>query len=231
MGLFSFIVGAIGSVCSAIGSVCSAIGGVVMKGVSALATGIARVGEMAGGLIHFISNLCTGMGLKPAEEEPQEIGLKAEKCGERPEDYDSVEDYINHLRKDIEIDHEELNKLSEMDKLKYGCIGSALYVKNMEERYNMAMPLSYLKTAQKVIESGNMTEGEVKGTLDVMKEKGIENAESFSNYIEGKATVEEQMVIYDSMKEALHREFPNLSEADLNVKVAHIKDFMKQDKE
>ena len=48
MGLFSFIVGAIGSVCSAIGSVCSAIGGVVMKGVSALATGIARVGEMAG---------------------------------------------------------------------------------------------------------------------------------------------------------------------------------------
>lgn len=54
---------------------------------------------------------------------------------------------------------------------------------------------------------------------------------SFSNYMDGKAGMEEQMVIFDSLKEAMHKEFPNLSDADLNIKVTHIKDYMEQDKQ
>lgn len=76
-----------------------------------------------------------------------------------------------------------------------------------------------------------MSVGQLKDTMDAMKEKCVRNAESFSNYMDGKASMEEQMVVFDSLKEALHKEFPDLSDADLNVKATNIKNSISEDKE
>lgn len=94
----------------------------------------------------------------------------------------------------------------------------------------MEITVDFLKEAEKIVNSGKMSNEGIKNTLDGMKERGINSTESFSNYMDGKATMEEQMAVYDSLKEALHKEFPDLSDADLNVKVTHINDFM-QDKQ
>lgn len=228
--IMSIASGAISAAATAVGTVCSTIGGAIMKGVGELGAGLLQLGKMARPVLDFINTISTIMGVKPVSEDPAEIGLKAHKCGEIPEDYYSVEEYIKHLRKDIELDKEEVNKLSDKDKLMYTVIGSALYVKNMEEKYDMEMPQSYWEKSYEAVESGNMTAGEVKETLDSMKKNGVKSAESFSNYMDGKANMEEQMVIYDSLKEAMHKEFPDLSDADLNTKVTNIKDFMQQNK-
>ena len=39
------------------------------------------------------------------------------------------------------------------------------------------------------------------------------------------------MGVFDSLKEALHKEFPDLSDADLNVKATNIKNSISEDKE
>ncbi len=224
------IAGAISTAAATIGPVCTTIGGAIMTGVGSLGAGLLKLGKILEPVFELINAISTIIGIKPAGEDPAEIGLKAQKSGERPEDYDSVEAYIAHLRNDIQLDKEELNKLSEADKIMYTTIGSGLYVKNMEERYHMAMSPIYWEKACKAVNSGNMSVEQLKDTMDAMKEKGVKNAESFSNYMDGKASMEEQMVIFDSLKEAMHKEFPDLSDADLNIKVTHIKDYMGQDK-
>ncbi len=218
--------GAFSTAAAAIGSVCGSIGGAVMTSVGTLGTGLLKLGEMVKPIFELITKICTIIGIKPAGEDPMELALKAEKSGEKPEDYDSVEAYIEHLRKDIELDKEEINKLTDSEKAMYSAIGCGLYVKNMEERYNMAMTPGFWVNASKAVNSGAMTCEQVKNTMEAMKERGVKNTESFSNYMEGKADMEEQMVMYDSLKEALHREFPDLSDAELNIKTSHIKDFV-----
>lgn len=231
--MFGFLVAGAAALCGAfstaaatIGTVCGSIGGAIMTTVGSLGAGLLKLGEMVKPIFEFITKICTIIGIKPAGEDPMELAMKAEKSGEKPEDYDSVEAYIEHLRKDIELDKEEINKLTDSEKAMYSAIGCGLYVKNIEERYNMKVTPGFLVSASKAVNSGAMTGEQMKNTMDAMKERGVKNAESFSNYMDGKANMEEQMVMYDSLKEALHREFPDLSEAELNIKTSHIKDFV-----
>lgn len=231
IGGIAAVAGAVSTAAATIGTACSTIGGAIMTTVGNIGTGILKLGKWLEPVLEVINTISTIMGIRPAGEDPAELGLKAQKCGEKPEDYGSVEKYIAHLRNDIQLDKEELNKLSDADKVMCTAMGSALYIKNMEERYNMDMPPIYWERACQAVNSGNMSVGQLKNTMDAMKEKGVKNAESFSNYMDGKAGMEEQMVIFDSLKEAMHKEFPNLSDADLNIKVTHIKDYMEQDKQ
>lgn len=231
--MFGFLVAGAAALCGAfstaaatIGTVCGSIGGAIMTTVGSLGAGLLKLGEMVKPIFEFITKICTIIGIKPAGEDPMELAMKAEKSGEKPEDYDSVEAYIEHLRKDIELDKEEINKLTDSEKAMYSAIGCGLYVKNIEERYNMKVTPGFLVSASKAVNSGAMTGEQMKNTMDAMKERGVKNAESFSNYMDGKANMEEQMAVYDSLKEALHREFPDLSEAELNIKTSHIKDFV-----
>ncbi len=236
--MFGFIIGAIsavgsviGGAASAIGSICGSIGGAIMGGIGKLGTGLLDFGEKLKPVLEIINMISEIFGIKPAGEDPAELGLKAHKSDEKPEDYDSIEAYIDHLRNDIQLDKEEINNLSDIDKVAYTTMGSALYVKNMEEKYNMAMSPRFWGTAYETVNSGNMSVGQLKDTMEAMKEKGVENAESFSNYMDGKASMEEQMVVFGSLKEALHKEFPDLSDADLNVKATNIKNSISEDKE
>ncbi len=222
--------GAFSTAAATIGSVCSTIGGAIMTGIGTLGTGLLKLGEIAKPIFEVINAICTIMGIRQPGEDPMELALKAEKSGEKPEDYDSVEAYIAHLRNDIELDKEEINKLTDSQKIMYSAIGCGLYVKDMEQRYNMTWSLPFWVSASKAVNSGAMTCGQLKNTMDAMKERGVKNTESFSNYMDGKANMEEQMVIFDSLKDALRKEFPDLSDAELNVKTSHIKDFVAENK-
>lgn len=144
--MFGFIIGAVSAVgsvisgaASAIGSICGSIGGTIIGDIGKLGTGLLNLGEMLKPILDVINMISEILGIKPAGEDPAELGLKAHKSDERPEDYDSIEAYIDHLRNDIQLDKEEINNLSDIDKVAYTTMGSALYVKDMEEKYNMVM--------------------------------------------------------------------------------------------
>ncbi len=47
---------------------------------------------------------------------------------------------------------------------------------------------------------------------------------------EGEFDMKKEVAVYDSLKEALHKEFPDLSDTALKAKVANIKDFVQQAK-
>lgn len=236
-GIVSAIGGALsaaGSVfCSGISSICSAIGG-------ALFGGAGGIGELAAaivgpvivsphiavilGAIQAVAMIVTAMaeimGIKEKDETPQELGMKAEQAEKKPGDFDSTEKYIEYLRKEVEIDQKKVESLTEEDKAKYGAIGTALYIKAIEERYDIKAPGDFWRTMADVGIKGE----EVKTYVETFKENGIDNMADMSDYMKGKApgSGAAPEKISDSMVDALKKIYPGISEDEAYDKLTEL---------
>lgn len=231
MGLFGSVGSAIGgalssvgsAICSGISSVCSGIGGALFSGaggIAALACSIIRplttVIEIGGAidvLIAIVSAIAEALGLKDKDETSEELGMKAETADKKPEDFDSIEAYIEYLRNDVQIDKEKLENLSKEDKVKYAAIGTAITIKGIEEKYGIEAPGDFWKTAADLKLSGE----ETKQYIETFKQNGITNMKDMSDYIKGVAPESgtKPSVVSDSIMAALKQNYPELSEEEL----------------
>lgn len=230
MGLFSSIgsaLSAVGSaICSGISSLCSSIGGALFSGaggIAALAASIIMPGvglpEIIFGIgiiAEIVSKIAEALGLKDKDETPEELGLKAEAADKKPEDFDSIEAYIQYLRNDIQIDKEKLENLKDEDKVKYAAIGTAITIKGIEEKYGIEAPGEFWKTAADLKLSGE----ETKQYIETFKQNGITNMKDMSDYIKGVAPESgtKPGVVSDSIMAALKQNNPELSEEELAAK-------------
>lgn len=236
MGWFSSACSAVSSfvssACSAIGSACSAIGGALFAGASgigALATGI--VGSIVAVTLPeiviaiqvigaIVSVIAEALGLKNKEETPEELGMKAEEAEKKPEDFESTETYIEYLRKEVEVDKEKLNNLKDEDKIKYAAIGSSLYIKAIEEKYDMKMPVEFWTTVADLKMDGE----QVKEYIDSFKKHNIEDMSDMTGYIKNDLQDgKDKGKISDAMIDALKEINPELSENDLYDKLNNLK--------
>ena len=152
MGFFSGIGSALSSVCSAVSSaisgLCGRIGSTVLGGaVSSMFTRLpliideTRIPEIVGIVAEAIGKILKV--LFPEEEEmdsPEDLAMKAEKDEQKPEDFDSAQEYINHLREDIKLskeDKERLNKMTDEERSAYSLTGTYIYTKAINEKLGL----------------------------------------------------------------------------------------------
>lgn len=228
------VVSSVGSaICSGISSVCSAIGGAFFSGaggIAALASaiiapvvGLPNIGLILAGIavvVGIVSAIAEKLGIKTEEETPEELGMKAEEAEKKPEDFDSIEAYIEYLRNEIQIDKQKLEKLSDEDRVKYTAIGTAIYIKGIEEKYGIQAPAEFWNTAAEMKLSGD----EVKGYMDTFREKGITNMKDMSDYIRGEAPESgtKPVVVSDAIMDTLKKTYPELSEEALEEKFCEL---------
>ncbi len=219
MGFFGLIGGFVSSVVSAVGSLCSSVGGALFSSVSsAVATivgpivGLPEVLLVINTVCAIVNAVAEALGIKKEEETPEEIGMKAEKADKKPEDFDSVNEYIDYLRNEVEIDKEKLNNLSDEEKAKYSATGMGVYIEGIKEKYNIEIPDSFWRTAA----DRNMTGDEVKGCLDTFEGKNIsvENMEKYleNKPVEGKTDYAE---VSDCIMSGLKEANPEMSEEQI----------------
>ena len=87
-----------------------------------------------GNIISVIGNL---LGVKKEDENLEEIGAKAMKSDKKPENFDSYNDYIKHLRENIKLDKEEMENASKELKLARTAVGATVVSKGIEEKKEM----------------------------------------------------------------------------------------------
>lgn len=241
MGFFSEVVGAIGCAVSAIGSafvsgvssICSTIGGAFFGGaggIAELATAI--VGPMIGApeisillaavraVAEIVCAIAENLGIKEKEETPEELGMKAEEAKKKPEDFDSAQQYIEYLRKEVEIDQKKVETLSEEDRARYAAIGTGIYIKGIEERYGIKAPGEFWRTMADRHLSGEA----VASCLDAFKEDGIGDMSDLSDYLKGQAPKSgmEPERVSDSMIRAIRNLYPGISEEEAYQKLAEM---------
>lgn len=228
MGLVSAVVGAVGSAVSAVisgaSAVCGALGGVVgalgstfctslVAGITALGVGdvIAVIMVVA----KAISWIAEKLGLTTEGEQPEDLGMKAEQADKKPEDFDSIEEYIKYLREEVEIDKEKMEKLSPEERAKYATVGSAILVQGIEEKYKMQLPAEFWCT----MTDRKMDGEQIKCLIEIFKENGMTDMKDLDDYLNNRkiesGTLRSE--ISDTIVEAIKKQNPGISQEDIDA--------------
>ena len=205
MELFSAIGSVCSAVCSAVSSVCSSIGGAIMGGIGSLAPVISPWLSVAVAVISVLAEIFTE---KPKEEKPEELGMKAEQADKKPEDFDSINDYIEYLRQEIKVDAANLENLSEEERMKYQAVGLGLYVKNIEEKQGMKLDPAFLKVVPEMINLG-YTAQDIGNLMQSMKKNGVNDMKMYPEFMKGELLpgTPERKQVFTSVKDMVEQHF------------------------
>lgn len=225
MGWFSSAIGSVCSaVCSAVSSVCSSIGGAIMGGIGSLAPVISPWLSVAVAVISVLAEIFTE---KPKEEKPEELGMKAEQADKKPEDFDSINDYIEYLRQEIKVDAAKLENLSEEERMKYQAVGLGLYVKNIEEKQGMKLDPAFLKVVPEMINLG-YTAQDIGNLMQSMKKNGVNDMKMYPEFMKGELLpgTPERKQVFTSVKDMVEQHF-NGKEFNLGQELDKLADKVK----
>lgn len=224
MGFFSAISSACSALCSAVSSVCSSIGGAIMGGIGSLAPVISPWLSIAVTVISVLAEIFTE---KPKEEKPEELGMKAEQADKKPEDFDSINDYIEYLRQEIKVDAAKLENLSEEERMKYQTVGLGLYVKNIEEKQGMKLDPAFLKVVPEMINLG-YTAQDIGNLMQSMKKNGVNDMKMYPEFMKGELLpgTPERKQVFTSVKDMVEQHF-NGKEFNLGQELDKLADKVK----
>ncbi|MBE0470349.1 MAG: hypothetical protein IBX55_12695 [Methyloprofundus sp.] len=192
--------GALSTVSSAIGTACSAIGGAVISAgrimIDAISRGLPLVEKICD--VAFTVGKVLGL-FAPGQNEYDmyELGMRAERAVEKgvySEQFDSNQAYIDHLRDEVELGKEELDKLDKLsveDKLKYACIGSAVTIACIREQFKIDIPETFWIASTDI----GIEPEQIKPMLDVFEQEQVKP--DIDGFLNGELPSDLQRKIYE----------------------------------
>lgn len=174
--MFGFIsagISAVGSVLStagsAIGTACGVIGGAVVSAGKVMIDAISRGLPILEKVCDVAFTVGKEVGIfspMHTERNMYELGMRAE--GIDSEQFDDNKAFIEHIREKVELSKErleQLDNLSDDDKLKYVAIGSAVTIAAIKEQYRIDIPNTFWPTGAEL----GIRPEQVKPMLDVFE--------------------------------------------------------------
>lgn len=238
MGFFSAVGGAISG---AISAVCS-VGRAVCSGVSTFVSSIAEVAKgiapiICDGLKEIVNVIAEikmpeiieivietiaeivevigkKIGLIEEEDTAEELGFKAQDAERKPDDFESVEEYIDYLRNEIKIDREKFDNLKDEDKLTCNAIGSTILAKGISEKKGVELSGEFLVEVAKQKMKGE----EVNAFIDNFKKNDLK-MDSMKDYLKCELSPEENSKVDSVFKETLKELNPNFTQSDIEAKL------------
>lgn len=215
MGFFSaigsFISGAVSAVTGAIGSIGSSVAGI--------ATNLLKVATpYIGAIIEAITMVGKLIGVLSPNDDVEELGAKAMQADKKPEDFESISDYIDYLRNDITIDKEKLKSADKTTKLASQAIGASIAAKGIEEKLDTSISMEFWKEVAKQ----KLKEGEIVKTIETYKKNDLDTAD-YEKYMIGDMKVDDRKKHSNALIEAYSELEPNLSKDEIEDKIMNLK--------
>ncbi|WP_245823915.1 hypothetical protein [Photobacterium proteolyticum] len=215
MGLFSGFCSIVSGACSAISSAMSKVGGFVAD----TATSIAKLGvELATKVGEAIKAVGISLGIIKPGENLEELGEKAMLSDKKAEDFDSINEYINHLRNEVTLDKEKFNSLDEKELLARSAIGASITLKGINEKLDTVVTTEFMAEVAKQ----QLTAEEIIGTIKVYKEKEL-NISDYELYLNDELSIDESDKHSDALVSAYQKLEPELTFEQIEDKVMGLK--------
>ncbi len=214
------------SVCSGISSIVSGAVKIVSKAVKAvgsvvvetakqfLAVGVEKLEK----IVSVLEVIAKALGIIKPEEDTEELGDKAMKAEKKPEDFDSINEYIEYLRNEIKSSSkEELQKLPLEERLARKSVGCGILAKAIEEKKSLEIPVEFWKEATRV----GLNAKEIDEFLTKFKKAGIAPRE-FVNYLKRELDNKEEFKMDSILIQAYKELEPNLNDKEIQEKVVRL---------
>ncbi|WP_086251149.1 hypothetical protein [Campylobacter devanensis] len=201
MGLFSVI----SAVSSALGS--PAVGGVIATGISWLLGSPATI----------VSEIAKTLDIFKENDRPEHLGQAMEQMDKKPEDFDSINEYIDYLREGIKSGEVKLiRNLSDSEKTSYTYDVTALGIKAIDEKYQLQTSAEFWGTMGGKFQEGKITPDEINKILEISSKNSV-SAENVVNYINGNGMTGGQRAsgVADVIEDGLIAANPNMSDEEI----------------
>lgn len=139
------------------------------------------------------------------------------KSDKKPEDFDSINDYIAYLREEIKsgkiaLDEDKTDLQKNIDT----ALGAGLSIKAIDEKYNLQTSADFWVFSGKKFEEGKLNTDEIHSVLKTASEKNL-NPDDIKNYVEDKelSSGVQKSEISSALKESLQEANPTLSQDKL----------------
>ena len=211
MGLFSDFCSFVSGACSAISSAVSSVG----RGIANVATTIASLGvSLAAKVSDAIKSVGISLGIIRPEDTMEELGERAMLSDQKPEDFDSINEYIDHLKNNVLFDKEKFDNLDEKDLLARSSIGASITLKGINEKLNTTVTPEFMAT----VASQELEANEIIETIKIYKEKELK-LDDYDVYLNDELTLDETDKHSDALVEAYQKLEPELSLEQIEDKV------------
>ncbi|MGL4876086.1 MAG: hypothetical protein ACRC30_15715 [Clostridium sp.] len=228
---------------SSVGSFVSSIGSAVSAGISAIGSGLSKLGNVVGSMaiklggglglavasfipvlgkitlvVEAITMIAQGLGLIGKEEQPEELGQKAEMSEKKPEDFDSTQEYIEYLKNEVALDKEKFKNITEDELMAYKITGSAILLDGISEKKGIQITPTFIRDMAKVGLNGKQMEG----VIDKFKEEKAKP--DLEGYFKGDLSVKEDTKIESALEGGLKSTFDNMTTDEIFEKIDSIRD-------
>ncbi|WP_120945586.1 hypothetical protein [Helicobacter labacensis] len=221
MGLFSAIGSFVSGVCSAIGSLASSIG----AGLASLGATLASLGSSLlpiVGVIFAVAQVLGIFGKEDKVDDLPDLGYQMANCDKKPEDFESTQAYIAHVRANVEKPSlEAKEKWSDAEKLKYTALGAAGSLKAIEEIKGVSLsPENWVTLSTHVQEAGGTDTHKAKvleGVLDNFKGAQMDK---LTQHLEGKLeSAQDRILVSDKLNDMYQALNPDMSAKEVYQEV------------
>ena len=211
MGFWSGLCSVVSSVCSVIRSVASNIGNSVVKS----ATSIASLGvSLAAKVTDAIRSVGVSLGIIRPEDSLEELGEKAILSEKKPEDFDSINEYIDHLNNNVPFDKDKFDRLDEKELLARSSIGASITLKGINEKLDTVVTPEFMAT----VASQELETKEIVSTIKAYKENDLK-LEDYDLYLNDELTLDETTKHSSALVEAYQKLEPELSIEEIENKI------------
>ncbi|WP_083190304.1 MULTISPECIES: hypothetical protein [unclassified Aliivibrio] len=211
MGFFSSFCSFVSGACSVINSAVSSIG----RGIANVATSIANLGvEFAAKVADAIKAVGISLGIIKPEDTMEELGERALLSDKKPENFESINDYIDYLKNNVPFDKEKFANLDEKELLARSSIGASITLKGINEKLNATVTPEFMAT----VASQELEANEIIETIKIYKEKEL-NLDDYDLYLNEELTLDENNKHSTALVEAYQKLEPELSLEQIEQKV------------
>ncbi|MBL0711670.1 MAG: hypothetical protein JJV99_11760 [Colwellia sp.] len=215
MGLWDSVCSVVSSVCSTVNNAVSSIG----RAVASVATNIVNLGvELAGKVGEAIKAVGISLGILRPDESLEELGEKAMMSDKKPEDFDSINDYIDHLRNNVPLDKDKFDKLDDKELLARSAIGSSITLKGIEEKLGTVVSPEFMATVAKQ----ELAAEQIVATIKAYKEKDL-NTDDYGLYLDSELSIDESDKHSNALVSAYQKLEPELTVEQIEDKVMDLK--------
>jgi len=216
MGFWSGVCSFVSGACSAISSAVSSIG----SAVASTATAIVSLGvELAGKVGDAIKTVAISLGILKPDENLEELGEKAMMSDKKPEDFDSINDYIDHLRDNVILDKEKFDKLDDKELLARSAIGASITLKGINEKLDSAVTPEFMAEVAKQ----ELSADQIIGTIKAYKENNLKT-DDYELYLNDELSIDESDKHSDALVSAYQQLEPELTIEQIEDKVMNLQD-------
>jgi len=216
MGLWDSFCSVCSSACSVISSAVAFIGSAVAN----VATEVVNLGvELAEKVGEVIKAVGISLGILNPDENIEELGEKAMLSDKNPKDFESINDYIDHLRNNVTIDKEMFKNLDDKDLLARSAIGASITLKGINEKLDTTVTPAFMAEVAKQ----ELTTDQIVGTIKTYKENNLKT-DDYGLYLKDELSINEGDKHSDALVTAYQKLEPELTTEQIEDKIMDLKD-------